>query len=52
MAEAIKNRYNCESLRKLALDIKSVYNGVQADEFLQATIDETWEEREFIRTFI
>lgn len=45
MADAIKNRYNYESLRTLALDIKSVFNGFQADEFLKATIDETWEKR-------
>lgn len=46
MADAIKNRYNYESLRTLALDIKSVFDGFQAEEFLQSTIDETWEKRE------
>ena len=46
MGNAIKDRYNYESLRKLALDIKSVYSDFQTDGFLQATIDETWEARE------
>lgn len=46
MGNAIKDRYNYESLRKLALDIKSVYSDFQTDVFLQSTIDETWEARE------
>lgn len=42
MADAIKNIYNYESLCKLAVDIKSFYSGFRADEFLQSTMDETW----------
>lgn len=33
MGNAIKDRYNYESLRKLALDIKSVYSDFQTDGF-------------------
>lgn len=42
MPEPLKNMYNEESLRKVALDIASVYSGFQAEEFLRATINETW----------
>lgn len=46
MADAVKNRYNYESLRALALDIESVYSEFQADEFLHSTMDETWKDLE------
>lgn len=42
MAEAMKNMYNYETLRKLALDIKSVYSTFQAEEFLQSVMNEKW----------
>jgi len=42
MPELIKNRYNRESLSKVALDIQSVYSPFQAEAFLKSTIDETW----------
>ena len=42
MPDLIKNIYNRESLGKLALDIKSVYGEFQADEFLNSTLDEAW----------
>ena len=44
--EPIKNRYNKESLTRLALDLKEVYCAFQVDEFLQSTIDKAWEELE------
>lgn len=46
MAEAMKNMYNRESLRKLALDIKSVYSEFQAEEFLQSVMNEKWADLE------
>lgn len=46
MAELIKNRYNYESLHKVAMDIKSVYEAFQADKFLKSTINSTWNELE------
>jgi len=35
--------YNPESLRKLALEIKAVYEPFQVDAFLNSTLDETWD---------
>lgn len=46
MADLIKNIYNYESLRKLALDIQSAYSAFEVDEFLNSTIDETWKDLE------
>ncbi len=46
MAEAFKDLYNFDSIHKLALDIKSVYNDFQVDEFMQSTIDDTWDNLE------
>ena len=46
MADAIKDFYNYELLRRVALDIQSVYTPFQVDEFLNATVDETWEDLE------
>ena len=42
MPDLLKNIYNHESLRELALDIQSVYKPFPADEFLKSTMDETW----------
>jgi 3-methyladenine DNA glycosylase AlkC len=41
--EPLKNKLNHELLRKLALDIQSVYNPFQADAFLKSTMDKTWD---------
>jgi len=46
MPDLIKNIYNHESLRKIALDIQSIYNSFQVDEFLKSTMDETWDDLE------
>ena len=46
MADLIKNIYNQESLRKVALDIQSAYSEFQVDEFLKSTLDETWKDLE------
>ena len=43
MTESIKNRYNYESLYKVAVDIQSVYEAFQVDEFLKSTMDDTWD---------
>ena len=43
MPDLLKNMYNRETLHKLALDIQSVYEPFQADDFLKSTMDETWE---------
>lgn len=43
MAEAYKNIYNYDSIRKVALNIQSVYPPFQTDAFLEATLDESWE---------
>ena len=42
MPEPLKNMYNPTSLKKLALNIQSVYSPFQVDEFLASTLDETW----------
>jgi len=46
MPDLLKNMYNPESLRKLALDIQAVYAPFQVDEFLNSTLDETWDSLE------
>jgi len=46
MPDLLKNVYNYESLRELALDIQSVYNAFQVDGFLQSTMDGTWDDLE------
>jgi len=46
MPDLIKNIYNHKSLRKLALDIQSVYNPFQVDGFLESTLDEKWKDLE------
>ena len=46
MADAIKNIYNEESIRKVALDIKTVYPSFPVDDFLKSTINEEWDNLE------
>ena len=46
MADLLKNMYNHELLRKLALDIQSVYNPFQVDEFIKSIMDKTWDDLE------
>jgi len=43
MPDLLKDMYNQETLHKLALDIKSVYEPFLADDFLKSVMDETWE---------
>ena len=46
MPELFKDRLNRKSLREFALAIRSVYNSFQADEFIKAIMDETWDDLE------
>jgi len=46
MADALKNAYNRDSLREVALDIQSVYSPFQAAQFLESVVDETWADLE------
>ena len=46
MADLLKNMFNPESIRDIALAIQSVYKTFQVDEFLKSTIDETWNDLE------
>jgi hypothetical protein len=46
MPDLIKDFYNYESLRRLAVDIESAYEPFQVDAFLESTMDETWENLE------
>lgn len=46
MTELIKNRYNYESIYKVAMDIKSVYEAFEVDGFLKSTIDDSWDRLE------
>jgi 3-methyladenine DNA glycosylase AlkC len=48
MAELLKNMFNHESLREIALAIQSVYNSFQVDEYLKSTMDETWDSLELM----
>jgi 3-methyladenine DNA glycosylase AlkC len=48
MPDLLKNMYNYNSLRKLALDVQSVYNSFKVDEFLKSTMDKTWDDLELI----
>ncbi|MCD8062794.1 MAG: DNA alkylation repair protein [Akkermansiaceae bacterium] len=43
MPELLKNRYNDESLRALALSIGTVYPPFQVDDFVNGIMDETWD---------
>lgn len=47
MAGLFKDRFNYESLHKLALEIQAVYSGFPIDEFLNSTMDESWDDLEF-----
>lgn len=47
MAVLFKDRYNYESLCKLALEIQTVYDGFPVEAFLKSTMDETWDRLEF-----
>ena len=43
MADLLKNMFNEKYLRDIALDIKEVYNLFQVEEFIESTLDETWD---------
>jgi len=47
MGEPFKNMFNYEVVREVATDIHAVYPAFRVDEFLNSTIDETWEALEF-----
>lgn len=47
MAGLFKDRFNYESLYKLALGIQAVYDGFPVEEFLNSTIDKTWDSLKF-----
>lgn len=47
MAGLFKDRYNHESLYKLALEIQAVYNEFPVEEFLNSTMDNIWDSLEF-----
>lgn len=47
MAEPFKNRFNKESLQKLSLEIKRVYDSFLAEEFINSIMDETWDLLEY-----
>lgn len=46
MAELLKDMYNYESLRELAVDIQSVYQPFRVDEFLELVMDDEWNDLE------
>ena len=46
MPDLLKNMYNREYLHKLAQDIYAVYPSFRVDEFLNSTMDETWDDLE------
>jgi 3-methyladenine DNA glycosylase AlkC len=43
MPELLKNKYNYESLHELALRIQTVYHSFQVNDFIDATMDKTWD---------
>lgn len=47
MAGLFKDRYNHESIYKLALEIRAVYDGFPVDEFVNSTINKEWDSLEF-----
>lgn len=47
MAGLFKDRFNYESLYKLALEIQTVYAGFQVEAFLHSTMDNIWDSLEF-----
>ena len=46
MPDLLKDMYNPQSLKKLALDIQAVHPPFQVDAFLTSTLDETWDSLE------
>ena len=48
MAELWKDKLNRDSLRDFALTFQSVYSSFQVDEFIESTIDETWDDLELM----
>ena len=42
MPDLLKNRITYEALQEVALDIQTVYNPFEVDEFLASVFDETW----------
>lgn len=46
MPDLLKNMFNHDSLRELALAIQSVYSSFQVDGFLKSTMDKTWDSLE------
>ena len=42
MPDLLKNMFNQDSLKELAMAVQLVYKPFQADEFLKSTMDETW----------
>lgn len=47
MGIVLKDRFNYESLYKLALEIQEVYDSFLIEEFLASTMDKTWDKLEF-----
>lgn len=47
MADLFKDRYNHQSLYKLAIQIRTVYDAFPVEEFLNSTMDKTWDSLEF-----
>lgn len=47
MAGLFKDRFNQESLSKLALEIQAVYDKFPVEAFLDSTMDKTWDSLEF-----
>lgn len=46
MPELLKNRYNYQSLKDLAVTIRTVYSLFKIDDFINDIIDETWDKLE------
>jgi len=46
MPEPFKNMFNYKVIRKLAVDIQSVYDPFPGDEFVMSTVDGTWDDLE------
>ena len=42
MPEPLKNRYNRESVRELALRIRAVYHSFQVNDFVNGIMDNSW----------
>ena len=47
MAGLFKDRFNYESLYKLALEVQAVYKKFPVEDFLNSTMDELWDKLEF-----